>query len=139
MLNLNNAKDAHANDRLNSGIIGWFTTVRPSGRPHTVPVWFLWDGSSILIFSAVNLKVRNLRSNPNVTLALDQSDEGGDVVVVEGTAELLNDPNIKTTLPAYEQKYGGQLKNMGMTAEQMAPAYPQGIRITPTKIIHYMD
>ena len=136
MLDLNSEKGAHADERLRNNIIGWFTTVRPDGRPHTVPVWFLWDGSTILIFSGVNLKVRNLRSNPNVTLALDQSDEGGDAIVIEGTAELLDDPDIKTTLPAYAQKYAGLLESYGWTAESMSPNYPQAIRVTPTKFMH---
>jgi PPOX class probable F420-dependent enzyme len=133
MLDLNNARDAHVNERLNNDLIVWLTTVRPDGRPHTVPVWFLWDGSTILIFRAINVKVHELRQNPNVTLALDPSNNGDDIVVVEGTAELVDDVNITATLPAFAQKYDPLLKSMGWTAESMAPNYPHAVRVTPKK------
>src|SRR6266567_8780789 len=51
--------NAHVEQRLREEPIVWFTTVRPDGRPHTVPVWFLWDGETFLIFSQPgNLKIR---------------------------------------------------------------------------------
>jgi PPOX class probable F420-dependent enzyme len=137
MLDLNKERDAHVNERLNNDLIVWLTTVRPDGRPHTVPVWFLWDGSTILIFRAIKVKVHELRQNPNVTLALDPSNNGDDIVVVEGTAELVNDVNITTTLAAFAQKYGALLKSMGWTAESMAPNYPHAVRVTPKKFIGY--
>lgn len=135
MLDLNNARDAHVNERLNNDLVVWLTTVRPNGRPRTVPVWFLWDGSTILIFRAINVKVQELRQNPYVTLALDPSNNGDDIVVVEGTAELVDDVNITTTLPAFAQKYDALLKDMGWTAEVMAPNYPHAVRVTPKRII----
>jgi PPOX class probable F420-dependent enzyme len=135
MLDLNNARDAHVNERLNNDQVAWLTTVRPDGRPHTVPVWFLWDGSTILIFRAIKVKVHELRQNPNVTLALDPSNNGNDIVVVEGTAELVDDVNITARLPAFARKYDALLKNMGWTAASMAPNYPHAVRVTPKKII----
>src|SRR5947209_16378723 len=63
--------NAHVDQRLREEPIIWFTTVRADGRPHTVPVWFLWDGETFLIFSQPgNLKIRNLQRNPHITLAL---------------------------------------------------------------------
>ena len=41
----------HAEQRLRTNIIGWLTTVGSDGRPYTVPVWFLWEGNTVLIFS----------------------------------------------------------------------------------------
>ena len=137
MLDLNNARDAHVNERLNNDLVVWLTTVRPNGRPRTVPVWFLWDGSTILIFRAINVKVQELRQNPYVTLALDPSNNGDDIVVVEGTAEPVDDVNITTTLPAFAHKYDALLKDMGWTAESMAPNYPYAVRVTPKRILGY--
>src|SRR5579872_81472 len=131
MLNLSSERAAHVNERLNNDLITWLTTVRPDGRPHTVPVWFLWDGSTILIFRAIKAKVHELKQNPNVTLALDPSKNGDDIVVVEGTAELVEDVNITATLPAFAKKYDALLKEMGWTAEMMAPNYPHVVRVTP--------
>ena len=71
MLDLTKERDVHIDQRLRSDPIIWLSTVRRDGRPHTVPVWFLWDGKTILMFSQPETqKIRNLRNNPNVTLAL---------------------------------------------------------------------
>src|SRR5258708_15580551 len=79
----------HAEQRLRSNIIAWLTTVGSDGRPYTSPIWFLWDGKAVLIFSQPNKqKLRNLHKNARVTLALDDTQEGDDVVIIEGTAEL---------------------------------------------------
>ena len=71
-------------------IIAWLTTVRSDGQ--SVPVWFLWDGESVLIYSRSNRqKLRNIRGNPRVGLNLNCSARGGDVVRVEGTAEMMDE------------------------------------------------
>ncbi len=138
MLDLKNPKNAHVDERLRREPIIWLSTVRPDGRPHIVPVWFLWDGEKILIFSQPNTrKIRNLRQNLNAMLALDDTNAGEDVVMFEGKAELLNDPTVNTTLPAFATKYASLLRDMGWTAEIMAEDYSQAIRITPTKFYSY--
>ncbi len=77
MLDVTTDWGKHADQRLHSNIIGWLTTVGSEGRPYTVPVWFLWDGQTILIFSQPHKqKVRNLRKNAHVTLALDDTKRG---------------------------------------------------------------
>ncbi len=134
MLDVTTDWGKHAEQRLRSNIIGWLTTVGPEGRPYTVPVWFLWEGQTILIFSQPHKqKVRNLRKNAHVILALDDTKRGEDVVIVEGNAELLSDPNISAVLPAYVEKYGAIIQSMGWTPEALAADYSQGIRVTPTK------
>ncbi len=128
--------NAHVEQRLREEPIIWFTTVRADGRPHTVPVWFLWDGETFLIFSQPgNLKIRNVQRNPHITLALDGTKQGGDVVTVEGEAELLSEPSRNMTVPAYFEKYAAFLKNMGADPERLAEDYSQPIRIKPTKFI----
>ena len=127
-------EQAHTAERLRTDEILWLATVRPDGRPHLIPVWFLWEGESILIFSKpANQKIRNLRQNPAVTVSLDTTDRGNDVIVLEGTAELVNDPGTTATLPAYASKYADLLADMQWTAEDMAREYSQAIRITITR------
>ena len=135
MLDLTKERDAHIDERLRAELMMWLSTVRPDGRPHLVPVWFLWDGRAILIFSQPNQqKLRNLQHNPNVMVALDTAGQGDDVVMIEGKAELLNDPAVSAALPAYAEKYKQRLELYGWTGEAMAQDYSQAIRITPTKI-----
>ena len=133
MLNLAQPKDAHVNQRLQTDYIIWFATIH-GDRPHLVPVWFLWDGTSILIFSKPNtVKVRDIRKNSNVTLALEAGNEGDDVVLIEGEAVLLDPAAVSATLPAYVQKYAQLLQDMGVNAQAMAAEYSQPIRVIPTK------
>ena len=124
--------NAHVEQRLREEPIVWFTTVRPDGRPHTVPVWFLWDGETFLIFSQPgNLKIRNLQGNPHITLALDGTKQGGDVVTVEGEAELLSEPSRNILVPAFGEKYASMI----VDADRLVEDYSQPIRIKPTKFI----
>ena len=137
MLDVKNARDAHIDERLRSNTMIWINTVRPDGRPHSAAVWFLWDGSNFFIFSRPKTqKVRNLRQNTNVVLALDDTKNGDDVIQVEGKAELLeNNSGVSATLPAFAAKYDQMFKSMGSTPEAMAADYSQAIRITPTKFL----
>ena len=136
MLDLNVAKDSHVDGRLRTELIAWLSTVRKDGRPHTVPVWFHWDGETILVFSQPDkVKVRNLRQNPHVTLAVDATKGGGDVVVLEGTAELLEEPSAAVAPPAYWEKYGAPIARFCWTPESMAADYSQAIRIRPVKFV----
>jgi len=128
--------NAHVEQRLREEAIIWFTTVRADGCPHTVPVWFLWDGETFLIFSQPgNLKMRNVQRNPHITLALDGTKQGGDVVTVEGEAELLSEPSRTMTVPAYGEKYASLIKTMGADPERLVEDYSQPIRIKPTKFL----
>jgi PPOX class probable F420-dependent enzyme len=138
MLDLTREEDAHVDQRLRNEIMIWLGSTRPDGRPHLVPVWFLWDGSTFLIFSQPKAqKLRNIRHNPVVVLALDTAELGDDIVRIEGRAELVSDPDLKATLPAFAQKYAARLQAMGDTAEQMAASFSQAIRITPTRFMNW--
>jgi PPOX class probable F420-dependent enzyme len=134
MLDLNNAKDAKFAQHLRDDLIIWLSSVRPDGRPHLVPVWFYWDGSQLIIFSKPDFKIRNLQKNNTVILGLETVDQGEEVYLIEGKAELVDRADLKPTLPAYAQKYAGKLQSMNWTPESMAESYTQTIVVTPTKI-----
>ncbi|GAA3435851.1 PPOX class F420-dependent oxidoreductase [Kutzneria kofuensis] len=68
-------------------------TMRSSGRPHAVPVWYALDGSDIVLFTgAATVKGRALQANPLVTVVVDDDRPPYSFVSVEGTAELSTDP-----------------------------------------------
>jgi len=135
ILDLTQKRDALVDERLRTEIIIWLATVRPDGRPHLVPVWFLWNNSEsvIYIFSKPDQKIRNLKENSNVVLALN-SPTGNDVVTLEGTATLLDPSAISTAHPDYEGKYKSLLDQYGWTGESMSQSYSQPIRIEITKV-----
>lgn len=135
MLDLTDSRQAAIDARLQREEFAYFTSVRPDGSPHTVPVCFVWDGSTVLIFSpAHTAKLRNVRQNPHVSLALDNFGQNNTPVVVEGTAELIDEPGIDFMMPANVTKYTPLAERIGVTMEQMAQIYTQSIRITPTRI-----
>ena len=135
-LDMSDPRQAHTAERLRAEEILWLASVRPDGRPHLVPVWFLWEGETILIFSKPeNQKVRNLRQNPAVSVSLDGADQGDDVIVLEGIAAMIDDLKITATLPDYASKYAASLADMRTTAESMAQEYSQAIRITISRQI----
>lgn len=132
MLDVTQERDAHIDQRLREDPIIWLGSVRPDGRPHLVAVWFLWTGKDLLIFSKPHAqKIRNLRQNPHVMVALDNTNLGN--VTLEGEAELLDDPLVSATLPEYVAKYGVDITGIGYTPQTMANVYSQAIRITPTR------
>lgn len=118
--------------------IGWLTTVRSSGRPHSVPVWFLWHDDQILILSEEKTqKIRNLHHSGDVVFSLESGQSGNDVAILDGTATISEQP-AAAWLPAigkiYGTKYAEGLRGLGLTIDAMAAQFNQAILITPTKV-----
>jgi PPOX class probable F420-dependent enzyme len=121
--------------RLNDEEIIWLTTVADDLTPQPNPVWFLWDGESILIYTqASSKKVVNLLKRPRVSLNFDATDTGEDVVVFTGTAEFDSDaPPVDENRP-YVEKYRLGLAALGSSPEQMGQEYNIKIRVRPDKV-----
>lgn len=130
------AESAHREERLRTDLIAWLGSVRPSGHPHLVPVWFSWDGEELLILSQPDTqKVRNLKHNPHVTIALDDSRTGHDVVLLEGTATLMPVADRATRVSAYLAKYASLLSEMDWPPEAYIKEYSQAIVVRPTRFV----
>jgi len=126
---------AKAAQRLRDDQIVWLATVRPDGQPHAVPVWFLWDGERATVFSKPDQKIRNLGQNPRATLHFNSTPNGGEVVILEGQAELPDETAAQALSPAYVAKYGEGIKSLGMSPEAMAAEYHRVIRFLPEKVL----
>jgi PPOX class probable F420-dependent enzyme len=121
---------------LRSEPVVWMSTVRPDGSPHLIPIWFSWDGEAILIASKpVAQKVRNIRANPVVMLALGQPDEDFDVGLLEGRAELVDTPAAGLLPASHLAKYRAAMASIGLTPEEFLATYTQVIRIVPTRYL----
>jgi PPOX class probable F420-dependent enzyme len=133
---LNQQEPAHAAaaGRLRAEPIIWLTTVASSGQPQSTPVWFLWDAGEFLIYGAANgPKVRNIESNPRVSLHLEGNGRGGANVIFEGTARIdLGGPRADA-VPAYLEKYLELIDSYGWTPGSFADDYPHVIRVVPTR------
>lgn len=74
-------------------------TVRPDGRPHVTPVWFLVDGDEIVTMTwHTSVKARNLRIDPRAALTVDLEEPPYAFVMVEGTVTLAEDPPDKLSI-----------------------------------------
>jgi PPOX class probable F420-dependent enzyme len=125
-------------DQLEHEIVVWLTTVDANGTPHPVPVWFLWDGTMILIYSRPNKpKLRHISSNPRVSLNFNSDPEATFFSTLTGT--LQPDPSAPpaTGVPAYVEKYREQAAKLGWTPEEFASLYPVALRFTPEQTYGY--
>lgn len=135
MIDLSTEFGARVAQRLEHEHIIWLTTVRADGVPQPSPVWFLWDGTDILMYSRPNTpKLRNMAQNPAVALHFNSDERGGDIVVFTGTARIEAHALPSTDVPAYIEKYRGGIAGIGMNPESFAAAYPVAVRITPTNV-----
>jgi PPOX class probable F420-dependent enzyme len=78
-----------AAERLSTARNYWVVTVWPDGRPHAMPVWGMWDDSTLwFTSSAQSRKVRNLRSDPRCCVT---TEDASDPVIIEGRARIMTE------------------------------------------------
>ena len=120
--------------RLRTEIALWLTTVTADGQPQSTPIWFAWDGATILFYSQPGRpKLANIAANPKVSLHLVGDAEAEDVATFEGMAAL--DPSA----PASDQvaafaRYRGLIARFGWTPASMAADFSVAVRVTPTRV-----
>jgi PPOX class probable F420-dependent enzyme len=119
--------------RLRKEIIIWLATSGAEGRPHAVPVWFWWDGESFLIYSLPGQKVTDIEANPKVTLHLNTTPDGGDVLRIDGDAKRLRRHPPAHKEPGYVSKYAALIKGHRWTPESFSHQYNVALRVRPTR------
>src|SRR5260221_5269574 len=63
----------------------WMATTRPDGRPHVAPLWFVWHDDLAYVMTG-GVKLANVRNNGFAAL---NTEDGDDVVIIEGTARIV--------------------------------------------------
>jgi PPOX class probable F420-dependent enzyme len=127
---------AHVEGRLRANLMAWLTTVRPDGRPDSVPVWFLLrDDETILVYSQPGkMKLRNISHNPAVALGLDVTDLGRDIIRIDGTAEHVPGFPAADQVPEYAAKYTERIGAIFGTVSRFAGQFPEALIITPHRL-----
>jgi PPOX class probable F420-dependent enzyme len=120
--------------RLEKELIIWLATCGPDGQPHTVPVWFLWDGKSFLIYSVPGQKVNDIAANSKVQLHLNTTPDGDDVVRFDGEATRLKRYPLADKIPTYIRKYARLIKGYAWKPEGFARQYHIALRVKPTRL-----
>jgi PPOX class probable F420-dependent enzyme len=122
--------------RLRHNLIAWLTSVRPDGQPVSVPVWFLMreDGTILLYSQPGKAKLRNIADNPKVSLALDVTDIGRNIVCIEGVVRQVHDQSPANQQPAYLAKYIERIEALFGTSERFSELFSVALIITPKRL-----
>ncbi|WP_039826485.1 PPOX class F420-dependent oxidoreductase [Nocardia testacea] len=104
-------------------------TIESDGRPQTSVVWMDREGDAVLFSSTTTRrKVRNLARDPRIALTVADATNPYRSVDIQGTAELIDDPD-KSLPQRLSQKYLGE----------QPPPEPDSIRryivrVTPERV-----
>ena len=123
--------------RLHDEHVVWLTTVGSNGTPQPNPVWFLWepDTESVLVYNAVKAaRLAHIAVRPHVALNFDADANGGDVVVLTGTAERAVAVPAPDGHEAYLAKYGEGIAGIGSDPAKFARDYAEPVRITINRV-----
>lgn len=116
----------------------WLATVRPDGRPHSVPRWGVWlDGRFWYDGAPTTRHARNAERNPAVALTLES---GTEVVIVEGRSVATRaDPEaLGARLSKAFAKYADD--GYAPSADAWSGADGGGLRvITPERVLAWFD
>jgi PPOX class probable F420-dependent enzyme len=113
---------------------------RRNGRPHATPVWIDMDGEQ-LIFTTWHdsLKGKALRTNPRVSLVIQDEDPPFSFVVIEGTVTVSEEP---TELRYWAGRLGGRYMGADQVEAYAARNGVPGellIRVTPRHVTAERD
>jgi PPOX class probable F420-dependent enzyme len=121
--------------RLAQEEVAWMTTVSPAGQPQSSAVWFIVQAEAIVVYSLrATPRTRNIAVNPRVSLNLNSTPSGDDIVVIEGRAEIVPEGPFADDDPQYVAKYERAIARLGMTPQAFATDYPVRIHIHPTRL-----
>ena len=124
--------------------IAWFTTVSPSGWPSPRPVWFVWDGQALWIYSLTrSQRWANLSRDPRVAVVADAGHHYHELrgVEVEGEAAVVGpvprtggDDPVAPELAGPEALMAAKYFGPGGMIHDGRHAW---LRITPAKIVSW--
>lgn len=115
---------------------GKLATVRPDGRPHVVPVWFDLDGETVVFTTwHTSAKAVNMRHDSRVCLCIDDDAPPFTFVMIEGAAELRDDP---ADLARWAMRIAGRYMGADLAesyGRRNGVAGELLVRVTPTRIV----
>jgi F420H(2)-dependent biliverdin reductase len=108
----------------------WMATVRGDGRPHLVPIWFVWLNDKIYIATGTDTqKFLNLRHNQNISVALP---DAANVLIIEGEAHAADRNTTELLAEYFFNKYEWDFRYDESATWRL-------IEITPHKILAWGD
>jgi PPOX class probable F420-dependent enzyme len=126
---------------------GKVSTVRKDGRPHLAPIWFVLnsnkDNNNSIIFTTGNesVKGKDMLRDPRVSLCVDDQTPPFSFVVIEGLAEINQEPDLDKLLKwttKIAARYMGQ-DDAESYGKRNAVIGEMLVKIRPIKIIAQKD
>ena len=126
---------------------GKVSTVRKDGRPHLAPIWFVLDSNkdnnNSIIFTTGNesVKGKDMLRDPRVSLCVDDQTPPFSFVVIEGLAEINQEPDLDELLKwttKIAARYMGQ-DDAESYGKRNAVIGEMLVKIRPTKTIAQKD
>jgi len=134
-LDLSTEFGARVDRRLREERIIWLTTIGADNTPQPSPVWFLWDGAQILMYSQPDTpKIRNIARTPRIALNFDGDGRGGNIIVMTSTARVDTNAPPANQVADYVTKYQEGFKRIQVTPDGFAQSYSVPIRIIPQRV-----
>jgi PPOX class probable F420-dependent enzyme len=133
--------DQQVHDFLSSGTrTAKVATVRPDGRPHVAPVWFVLDGDDLVFMTGKStVKGKSLIRDARLSISVDSEEPPFAFVMIEGTAELSDDLTAMLPLSvAIARRYMGDEQAQAFGERNAVPGELL-IRVRPSKIIALDD
>jgi len=110
------------------------STLRPDGAPITSATWFGFLGEDVIVATPADRnKARNVRADPRVSFIVDTKSVPMQGVAIEGTAEILDDPE-GTLLKLIVERYLGPEAADAMRTRLGARGERVILRIRPGRV-----
>jgi PPOX class probable F420-dependent enzyme len=128
-------KGAKVDARLREERVAWLVTVAADGTPVPTPIWFWWDGETLLVYSQRDKpKLRHIAANPRVAVAMRTDVHGDDLAVITGDAAVDESAPPVDQVPEYIEKYRPAIARLGWDVDGFAAEYAVAIRIRPVRL-----
>jgi PPOX class probable F420-dependent enzyme len=119
--------------------VAHMVTVRPDGRPHVAPVWFLEeDGRAFVIADADAVRVRNIQHNFKVALSIATDQRPFKYVVLEGEGRVINQ-DLSALVERICVRYDGPERGRAYAAELLSEDRTRLVDIRVTRVIGWKD
>ena len=114
---------------------GVMTTLLKDGRPHSAPIVYATSGETIEISATwTRVKTKNLERDPRANLCILPDNGWFPYITVEGTCELIKDPEGRLNLDLYRRITGGDPDDMDDYLKAMARDRRLIIRLSMDRI-----
>jgi general stress protein 26 len=121
---------SHLDARLAEATVYWVATSGPGGVPRVRPLDGLWHDGVLYVGGSPETRwVRDIQTNPHVAVHLD---DGSNVAILEGMAEVLEEGTDRETAEALAAQSKAKYPQYGMTVDSYLNG-PGPIAIRPER------